>query len=537
MKKPVIAILFLILGILVVPLCAWIYLNYGHPPVAVADPSFPMEAQIVHGPLNKRIQSEMATSTLPINEATLTEGANVYMSECAFCHGTPNKASKEGANMFPDAPALWVKHHGGAVVGVSDDPIGETYWKVKNGIRLTGMPSYVKILSDQQMWEVSGLLSVADKPLPDAESIACAAASTPDRKASASPLTSSTAAAFSRTISRRGPGSPAKIPRRIAAFSSAPPPCRASCEVVSPASSGRIVYCLTSVPFTSATMLSSESESSSSPPAPCTTRACCMCPLRASASAISGTACAEYTPITCRRAPAGFPMGPSRLNTVRNGNARRTGATIFIAGCMRVASRKAKPCARNVSVADSAVCSVGMSSAASTSADPHREVTARLPCLATRAPAAHATSATAVEMLKVPLPSPPVPQVSTSVSRSASVRGSLIAADRMASENPASSAAVSPRSCSALKSADISFSLNSPVNSACINARASSIDNVSPPFNTVCSRFIGSIPLSSRMSARRAINGRLCGIHLRASPQSATIPVLHQTLQREFVAR
>ncbi len=110
----------------------------------------------------------MATSNIPINEATLTEGAGVYVNECAFCHGTPNKVSKEGANMFPGAPALWEKHHGGAVVGVSDDPIGETYWKVKNGIRLTGMPSYVKILSDQQMWEVSGLLSVADKPLPDA---------------------------------------------------------------------------------------------------------------------------------------------------------------------------------------------------------------------------------------------------------------------------------------------------------------------------------------------------------------------------------
>jgi len=27
------------------------------------------------------------------------------------------------------------------VVGVSDDEPGETYWKVANGIRLTGMPA------------------------------------------------------------------------------------------------------------------------------------------------------------------------------------------------------------------------------------------------------------------------------------------------------------------------------------------------------------------------------------------------------------
>jgi thiosulfate dehydrogenase len=49
---------------------------------------------------------------------------------------------------------------------VSDDAVGETYWKVKNGIRLTGMPSYDKALSETEMWQVSLLLSRADKPLP-----------------------------------------------------------------------------------------------------------------------------------------------------------------------------------------------------------------------------------------------------------------------------------------------------------------------------------------------------------------------------------
>ena len=27
------------------------------------------------------------------------------------------------------------------------------YWKVKNGIRLAGMPSYVKVLNDTEMWD------------------------------------------------------------------------------------------------------------------------------------------------------------------------------------------------------------------------------------------------------------------------------------------------------------------------------------------------------------------------------------------------
>lgn len=161
------AVMFFVLGVLVVPAVAWVYLNHGHPPVAVADPSFPMEQQIVSRPLHERIQAEMpASSPVPVNAQTLAGGATVYMQQCAFCHGVPGVESKVGANMYPDAPQLWVKHHHGDVVGVSDDPVGETYWRVKNGIRLTGMPSYVKLLTDEQMWQVSNLLSVADKPLP-----------------------------------------------------------------------------------------------------------------------------------------------------------------------------------------------------------------------------------------------------------------------------------------------------------------------------------------------------------------------------------
>ena len=72
------------------------------------------------------------------------------------------------AYLYPRAPQLWEKHHNGNVVGVSDDPTGETYWKVANGIRLTGMPAFNKILTETQMWQVSVLLANADKPLPPA---------------------------------------------------------------------------------------------------------------------------------------------------------------------------------------------------------------------------------------------------------------------------------------------------------------------------------------------------------------------------------
>ena len=167
MNRIALAIVFFVLGIIAVPVGAYFYLSYGHPPVAVADPSFPEEAAIVHNPLHARIAREMpGASPVPINDATLTEGAALYKEHCAFCHGVPNHPAAIAKNMFPGAPQLWERHHGGSVVGVSDDPAGESYWKVKNGIRLSAMPSYVKLLSDNQIWEVTNLVANADKPLP-----------------------------------------------------------------------------------------------------------------------------------------------------------------------------------------------------------------------------------------------------------------------------------------------------------------------------------------------------------------------------------
>jgi hypothetical protein len=37
--------------------------------------------------------------------------------------------------------------------GVTDDPVDETYWKVANGIRLTGMPAYQGFLTNDQLWQ------------------------------------------------------------------------------------------------------------------------------------------------------------------------------------------------------------------------------------------------------------------------------------------------------------------------------------------------------------------------------------------------
>jgi thiosulfate dehydrogenase len=143
------------------------YLRWGSPPVATADKPFPFEEAIVSVPLNARIDREMKTAPFGINEDVYEGGAKVYKAECASCHGTPGHDVAFAANMYPTPPPLWKKHATGSVVGVSDDEPGETYWKVANGIRLTGMPAFNHVLTDTQMWQVTLLLKNADQQLPD----------------------------------------------------------------------------------------------------------------------------------------------------------------------------------------------------------------------------------------------------------------------------------------------------------------------------------------------------------------------------------
>lgn len=157
-------VLGLIVGLLILPIAVFIYFRAGHPPVAVADTPLLLEKQVVKVPLKVRIDKEMPKSApLEPSDMNLQAGAHIYREQCAACHGLYGRPSSFAKEMYPVAPQLWAPH-GNGVVGVSDDPPGETYWKIENGIRLTGMPAFGKILNQTQMWQVTLLLAHANQP-------------------------------------------------------------------------------------------------------------------------------------------------------------------------------------------------------------------------------------------------------------------------------------------------------------------------------------------------------------------------------------
>ena len=149
----------LILGLIVVPAAVYFYFSTGSAPVATSAPPMPFETSFARMALHARLDKEMPKSVpIQADEAAYAAGAQVYKDHCAACHGLPGSPQTAIAKgMFPKPPKLMEG------TGVTDDPPGETYWKVAGGIRMTGMPGFGDSLSTTQMWQVSLLCANADK--------------------------------------------------------------------------------------------------------------------------------------------------------------------------------------------------------------------------------------------------------------------------------------------------------------------------------------------------------------------------------------
>lgn len=152
-------ILGMILGVAAVGLGVYWYFSTGQAPAATSAPPMPFEKMLANKALGARIGREMPKSVpIQADETNLLAGATIYRQQCSVCHSQPGqKQTAIAAGMYPHPPRLMDGK------GVTDDEPAETYWKVANGIRLTGMPGFHSTLSETEMWQVSLLAANADK--------------------------------------------------------------------------------------------------------------------------------------------------------------------------------------------------------------------------------------------------------------------------------------------------------------------------------------------------------------------------------------
>ena len=159
MLKGVIAgvLLTLIVGLIV----AYALVESGRIPANADAAPGTLEKWMARTSLRATMRREAPSEANPValNEQNLLEGLRLYARNCAVCHGS----AKGNAAASPIAKGLYQKPPQFASHGVERDPEGESFWKIKHGIRLTGMPSFGATLSDTDIWKIALFLKHMDK--------------------------------------------------------------------------------------------------------------------------------------------------------------------------------------------------------------------------------------------------------------------------------------------------------------------------------------------------------------------------------------
>ena len=150
-----------------VAVSAFLYVQEGGVQMAVDSPEFPFEETLAGMALHASFAGSLHTqSPLPLNSGNLTGGAQTFKIYCTDCHGLPSDTSDIAKRMFPHPPQLLQSEE-----MVTNEPVGQIYWIVTNGIRLTGMPEFNTVLSDTQRWQVAMMLKHADTLPSGAEAV------------------------------------------------------------------------------------------------------------------------------------------------------------------------------------------------------------------------------------------------------------------------------------------------------------------------------------------------------------------------------
>jgi cytochrome c553 len=85
-----------------------------------------------------------------MTEDRVAAGALAYSESCATCHGAPGIDRLDWAKgMLPVPPHLSRE--------AEDYTVAQIFWIVDKGIKMSGMPAWQDVMSEEEMWNVAAL--------------------------------------------------------------------------------------------------------------------------------------------------------------------------------------------------------------------------------------------------------------------------------------------------------------------------------------------------------------------------------------------
>jgi mono/diheme cytochrome c family protein len=137
--------------------------HFGLYPIGADNPPSAIERTLTMRAMDEYADRHKPAADNPIQltPANLKEGAKEYEEHCAFCHGGAKaKISPMRDKFNPPAPQL--------INRIPHDPDNWLFWVTKHGVRMTGMPTWDGIMSDEEIWKVIAFIKNSNKLPPEA---------------------------------------------------------------------------------------------------------------------------------------------------------------------------------------------------------------------------------------------------------------------------------------------------------------------------------------------------------------------------------
>ena len=135
-----------------------IYIYSGMYDVSAENRDEGISRWILETTMDNSVEHHARTIEIPsLDDSTMILKGYAHYSRMCGCHGSPGRESNKSYN--PEPPELYKT--------AGEWEPNELFWIIKNGIKMSGMPSFARRSSDDEIWETVAFLRILPKLTPD----------------------------------------------------------------------------------------------------------------------------------------------------------------------------------------------------------------------------------------------------------------------------------------------------------------------------------------------------------------------------------